>query len=317
MRIRNLAIYLPLCLSILLAISGCSTGIERTKTIKMSGADKRATLPTPEEEFIGVLRPSPLAEWRKGKQFLVADNKVVLLFDPSLSNIHIGDSIAGEKLTFTGTTVKKAPDGGEICVILFRTASGRQAAYTTGSNPKAAACNLNNIDIPLLTDLDLVAQADSLLRGRDIWTRTGLWYDSNDEATTGRKFAKVRVDSVVAGDAVFPFSVRFTDMQGKSARIPMNIDNARSNVRESRVFQNLFSLADPRERYQNITDENWDSICRGQVRGGMTKEECRLALGNPADVDAGHDWNQTIDMWRYPDGRCLIFEDGLLTRIIH
>lgn len=317
MRIRNLAIYLPFCLSILLVLGACTTGIERTKTIKMSGADKRATLPTAEEEFIGVLRPTPLADWRIGKQFLVADNKIVLLFDPSLSDIHVGDSIAGEKLTYAGVTHKKAPDGSVICGILFRTPSGRKAFYSTGSKPETALRNVRNTDIPMLTDLDLVARADSLLRGRDIWTRTGLWYDADSEPTEGRKFAKVHVDSVVAGNAVFPFSVRFTDMEGKSARIPMNIDDAKSYVRESRVFQNLFSLTDPRQRYQNISDENWDYICRGLVNAGMTKEECRLAIGNPADVDAGHDWNQTIDMWKYPDGRCLIFEDGLLSRIIH
>jgi hypothetical protein len=47
----------------------------------------------------------------------------------------------------------------------------------------------------------------------------------------------------------------------------------------------------------------------------MTKEECRLSLGNPAEVDTGHDYSQTLDLWKYNDGTTLWFEDGILTRI--
>ena len=45
---------------------------------------------------------------------------------------------------------------------------------------------------------------------------------------------------------------------------------------------------------------------------GMTKEECKLSLGNPTDVNSGHDWNSTIDFWQYPNGSYLRFQDGLL-----
>ena len=44
----------------------------------------------------------------------------------------------------------------------------------------------------------------------------------------------------------------------------------------------------------------------------MTKEECKLSLGNPTDVNSGHDWNSTIDFWQYPNGSYLRFQDGLL-----
>ena len=51
-----------------------------------------------------------------------------------------------------------------------------------------------------------------------------------------------------------------------------------------------------------MDDAVWEMICAGKVREGMTKEECRLSLGNPDDVDSGHDWNSTLDIWRYENG---------------
>ncbi|MDE6400707.1 MAG: hypothetical protein K2L68_07600, partial [Muribaculaceae bacterium] len=63
-----------------------------------------------------------------------------------------------------------------------------------------------------------------------------------------------------------------------------------------------------------IEDDVWQLICSSKVRTGMTKDECRLALGNPKEVDSGHDYTQTLDLWHYSDGAVLWFEDGILTR---
>ena len=83
---------------------------------------------------------------------------------------------------------------------------------------------------------------------------------------------------------------------------------------ESRTFADLFFVADPKIRHSSIRPEIWELICEGKVKSGMTKEECKLALGNPDDVATGHDWNQTIDIWNYKNGMYLQFQDGLLTK---
>ena len=83
---------------------------------------------------------------------------------------------------------------------------------------------------------------------------------------------------------------------------------------ESRTFSTLFYLSDPKLRYPSIRRDVWDLIRNESVREGMTKEECKLALGNPDDVATGHDWSQTIDIWNYKNGTFLQFQDGLLTR---
>lgn len=46
----------------------------------------------------------------------------------------------------------------------------------------------------------------------------------------------------------------------------------------------------------------------------MTKTEARLALGNPKDVSQGHNSALLYELWQYPDGSYLMFEDGLLLR---
>lgn len=92
----------------------------------------------------------------------------------------------------------------------------------------------------------------------------------------------------------------------------MNLPEASGSGVESRSFRNLFTLSDPKEKYPSILPEIWDAICDGHVRNGMTKDECRLAIGNPADSQSGHDWNSTIDIWSYPDGTFLRFQDGIL-----
>ena len=76
----------------------------------------------------------------------------------------------------------------------------------------------------------------------------------------------------------------------------------------------LFLLADPKGKYPHISNENWALIQQGKVGTGMTKEECKLSIGNPDDLQSGHSRSQTMDIWQYNDGTFLMFEDGLLTR---
>jgi hypothetical protein len=81
-----------------------------------------------------------------------------------------------------------------------------------------------------------------------------------------------------------------------------------------RSFSNLFSFTDPRRNYPNITDEYWQLITSGTVTTGMTRDECRLALGAPKDVDRQTGYSSVHEMWGYENGIYLIFEDGILVK---
>jgi hypothetical protein len=281
----------------------------------MSGSEKRAVLPSAEDDFISALAPIPISAWKTGKKFLVTDNKASLLFDAAVSDISYADSLKNEIISFASLNHRIKPDGNQEAVIIYNW-NGKQLVYPTNRSLDSALASITGSNIPMLIDLDMVSTCDSLIKGKTLWTRTGLWYDENLQQIDGIRFAKVYVDSITPGNLVFPFMVHFTDPAGRHAHIPMNISSG-SNLSDNRSFGSLFALSDPRVKYPTITDEHWDLICSGKVELGMTKDECRLSLGNPHDLDSGHDWNSTIDIWRYSDGRCLMFQDGLLTKIIN
>ncbi|MDE6443494.1 MAG: hypothetical protein K2K64_03600, partial [Muribaculaceae bacterium] len=138
-----------------------------------------------------------------------------------------------------------------------------------------------------------------------------LWYDMDGNRLAGRKFVPVTVRQVLPGSMVFPIKAVFEDEEGDKAYVLLNFGNSGT---DSRSFSHIFSLDDIRKKFPGITDEVWSLICREKIKAGMTKDECRLSLGNPTEVSAGHDYSQTLDLWHYPDGTVLWFEDGLLSR---
>ncbi|MDE6006843.1 MAG: hypothetical protein K2G67_04750 [Muribaculaceae bacterium] len=291
----------------------CSTGIEGTKTIKMTRAEKRENRPTPEDLLMADLVPQHLADWNIGKTFTIVDEKARLVLSPEMP---MPDSVSGIKLRYAGVESRPTPDGKEETLILFFDVRNA-IRYATGRAPGIATESISAVDIPMIVDDDLVESAAKLLVGKNLWTRTALWYDNEGNPIEGRKYVPVSVSAVRPGNAFFPFIIDFYDENGNAASLFMNIKNEAGIGAESRTFPALFSLADPKISYPTISPEVWELITKGEVRIGMTKEECKLSLGNPSEVDAGHNWNNLVDIWKYKDGTFLYFEDGRLSNFRH
>ncbi len=305
MKISYIIIWSVMLLSF--SLMGCHTGIESTKTITMSKDDRRQLEATPEEKLMADLQAPLLSEWQRGKKFLVSDDRALMVFDASTLNPD-DDKLKGRYIEFAGVALKTNPGGIDEAVVVFKDGDS-SLQYSTGKSLDEANRRISSMDIPMLIDLELVDNVRNVLAGRKVWTRSQLWYDRSDNRVDGRKFVPVVIDDVRPGTVVFPFRVYITDENGNQAMLFMN---AASAGMESRTFQNLFSLTDPKNRYPSIHDDVWKLIQHGKVKLGMTKEECKLSLGNPSDVNSGHDWNSTIDLWQYPNGAFLRFQDGLL-----
>ncbi|MGM9816960.1 MAG: hypothetical protein ACI304_07905 [Lepagella sp.] len=312
--------YYPICLISLLSmlLIGCNTGIESTKQIKMSRDERREVLPTAEDLLSDSIFSLPLAEWIPGKEFIVVDNKVSYVLESEAFRRYGSsrDSLAGHILRFDGIETRPTPGEERSAVIRFKDGEDL-LRYNTSRSLDDARLRITGIDLPMMIDLDMVALADSILRNRTLWIKTPLWYDAAGEKITGRKFIPVKIARVRHGDMIFPLIVDFSDDQGLQASIYLNVNKTSGLGAESRTLPTLFSLSDPKKSYPGIIPEVWDLIQRGEVRAGMTKEECKLALGNPADVVSGFNWNKTVDMWTYKDGTFLQFEDGLLVQFRH
>lgn len=305
----TLVFLLPLLQVCLVA---CNTGIETTKAIKMSRAERKEVRPGNEELLADSIVSQPLSAWKPGKPFMVADDKVALVLESGNDSYGaVRHSLKNHVFRFDGTESRSDAGGETVTLIRFRDGDNIYK-YNTGRNADNARHYITGLDIPMMIDLDMVALADSLLKGRRIWIMNQLWYDGSGNKLNGRKYVPVNITGVRAGDIVFPCIVDFTDEHGASASVFMNIKAASGIGAESRTLPALFSLVDPKDAYPSILPDNWKLIQSGNVALGMTKDECRLALGTPSDVDAGHNWSSTIDVWSYKDGMFLQFEDGLL-----
>lgn len=310
---RNFLIVTLLSLCLGIGFSACFTGVESTKKINLTREERRLANPTKEERFMQQVEASPLKEWETGKRFIVSDNKALLVIVPQegLSPL-IPDSIQGEVFEFAGVE-SKMNAAGKIDLALTFTDGTYLYAYDTGKDFSDAMENMKSDQIPMLIDEDMVTQAKTLLTGQKLWTRSPLWYDGKGNRIDGKKFVEVTVVDVKPGDMVFPLMVEFReDGTGDTAYVFMNFGSADN---ESRSFHNLFSLSDIKKHYPSIEPETWKYISESRVKTGMTKEEVKLALGNPTDIRSGHDYSQTLDIWTYDNGKVLWFEDGQLTKI--
>lgn len=294
----------------LLFLTGCTTGIESTKTIKYSKSEKKELASSSEEVFISSISPDTLKSWKSGKRFLISDNRASRVFETNPGGTLKNDSIKGKIIKFNSFSTRITPGGTNQLIISF-TDGINSYDYPTGKSKEEALKNITSLDIPMILDLDLVEQFNEKLMGKTFWTRSRLWYDKDGEKISGQKFVPVTISKVSPGDMLYYMHLFITDENGKEALLYMNPAN---KGMESRTFSNLFYISDPRLQHPGIQDNVWELICKGRVTAGMTKEECKLALGNPDDVSSGHDWNQTVDIWNYKNGIFLQFQDGLLTK---
>lgn len=289
----------------------CSTGIEGTKPIKMSKEDKKHMTMSEEQSFASTIHGTPLSSWEKGKKFLAMSDRTSYVFDPTSINMpESSKSILGKILIYDGIESRTNPDLREECIILFRDGS-QIYRYPTGKPTKEALNDIDSSKIPLISDLDLINQWKSKINGMTLWTKSNLCYNAKGERGNGLKFAEVKVVDVAPATGDFPINIKVIMPSGEEAYLHMNYT---SDTHDSRNFATLFFMNDPKTKYPQISEENWAMIQKGKVSLGMTKEECKLSVGNPDELNAGHSQSQTMDVWQYSDGTYLVFTDGLLTR---
>lgn len=299
-----------------LCLTSCFTGVEGTKRIELSRSDRKAVLPSAERLFSDSVSAQPLSEWLTGKEFLATDARLSVLLSPHDRDRHLTpDSLPGKIMRYKGMSSRLLPDGTDGAVLEFEI-DGARYDYALSRPMAQALSSVRGDNLPMMIDLGLVGSMDSLLSGRTLWTRSQLWYSSDSLRTQGKKFIPVKVKRVEAGNSVFPLKVFFSASESgmtSGSGESFYFMNCGQSGHDSRSFETLFFLSDPRRRYSGIDPEVWELICVGKVRVGMTKEECRLSLGSPDDVAEGRDWSSTRDIWKYFGGRYLIFSDGVLS----
>lgn len=292
----------------LLLMTACFTGIESTPKITAEQL-KKEKIPsgTQEETMAASILPVRPSEWEPGRAYLVSDSRIKLVFSGTPESQL---PVPGDTLIYIGRSGMPSLMGTTNVALKFvnKKAVSDTLTYIAEVSPEELA-DRRRFDIPFMVDLQLVATADSILSGKELYIMTPYRYDENNRPINGRKFIKVNVRNVEAGNADYPVRINLTDSDSKKFSVLMTSGTDRNSTRN---FATLFSLTDPRLRYPAITDENWEAITYSRVRPYMTRDEARMAVGSPTEIDRGRNYSATYERWIYPNGAYLIFEDGLL-----
>ena len=307
---RSVLKYSILVLSASALLQSCFTGVESTPKITDSDVRRERLTVTPEMEFLSDVRPEPFAGWLPGKPFFVTDNKIGIIFSGSVSDDD--RPAAGDTILWIRSSGAVSVTGDSVADLVFaRKGYDNELVYRVNASPSALS-RRGSVEIPFTIDLSAVEAASGRLDGRKLFILTPLWYDKDEKAVGGRRFVKVTVNSVAAGNHVYPLKVMFTADDGQERCVFLSLAGSENSA--MRNFATVFSFTDPHRRYPSVTDANWRLIQQSKVALGMTRDECRLALGPPAELDRRPATAGVVEVWNYDDGQYLIFQDGLLTR---
>lgn len=312
-----LSIMLPV---LALGTGSCFTGVEGTPKIRLDDVRRTgASKLTPEQTYLADFEPEAPSNWRKGKPFLVASDRISLIFTQASSP---ADNLTGRVLAFEEFTPSRSLTGDDAGEVVFTGRDNTRYYYRVPGLTASKLDTLSRLQIPFTVDLDLVARVDSALTGRNLFVRTPLWYDARTRRdVSGLRHIEVHIDSVGPGDDYFPAAVYFhatdpqylsrTDPDGHGRMLLLSTGTSRA---ATRTFDTLFSFSDTRKTHPEIKDDVWALIIASKVRNGMSREECRLALGSPHEVLRTPSYSGMRESWSYSDGVYLIFDDGFLTR---
>lgn len=285
-------------------MTSCFTGVESTPKITLNDVKRENGVQvSPERMLMDSIVPENMPDWKPGKTFLVIDDKARMIFsrpEGGYSNLSKGDVIKYQSRRETTTIT-----GDRGVELYFSDVNGIPSVYRSSNDSTFTA-------VPFTIDLELVDNARALLSGRHLWTTTPVWRDTMDNVVTGLKFVEVKVTDVNPGTATYPLRVDFETVDAIPALAGSLMIITNRAGAGSRTFEGQFSLTDPYVKYPLISDEHWDIIKHGRLVGGMTRDECRLSIGSPKDIDRRAGYSDVREVWMYENGIYLIFSDGLL-----
>lgn len=294
------------CAGFAISFCACFTGVESTPKISYSDVKKENIAQRPEQSFLSNVAPQPPRDWQPGKEFFVSDNKISIMFLPSQDGNN--ENLAGKEIYFHAMRPFVNVTGDEITEIEFASPNGKRLIYRDNT-PWKDIKEKDALDVPFTIELSVVEDVKKELVGKTFYAGTPLWYTPDGTmAINGLRHVPVEVVDVKPGNEFYPISVVFrpTDTERQFSMF-MTIGSKPTSTRN---FFTLFSFDNPREKYNYISDEVWNLIMHSRVRKGMTREECRLALGAPTTIGQRPSKGGMVEYWQYSDGIFLLFEDG-------
>lgn len=301
-----------------LTLQGCFTGIESTPKISENDLKRERITERPEQRYVADLSGDSPAQWAKGKQWAVTDSRSDRVFGTDLSGAVIALSGISEVISITGTPEAVLHFDSPVGPVSYRTDISADSLLRRKS-----------LSIPYTVELSVIDSASKRLKGNTYYVNTAVWNDLDGNSIRGLKYIPVEVVDLKPGSGVYPIrlllaytapiagvkSAPGVVVKGDEGRryftLPMSVPGADGGT--TRDFADLFCLNDPHRRYPKISDAVWANIMSGRVSEGMTRDECRLAIGAPSELVKQPGYSSLREIWTYPEGIRLVFIDGLLT----
>lgn len=303
---RNLSHILSYML--LLLLYSCYTATESTPRIGEAEVGKIEK--TEEEQVMEKhFAQQGCHTWLPGKRFAYVDDALSPVLRPEKGALLVDAGLRGKTFTYEGYREENLYGDKALVTLVFRCDS-LLYDYATGKTMAEITASGYVPLIPSFVDMDYVGTAGSLFVGKKLYILTNLWYDANGELFAGRKFVPVTVTSVDPGNNVLPLALAFTDERGVTGRVFMSVKSSAHT--QMLTFDRLFSYGNPRDAHKEITDDVWTAITHARLLKGMTKEECKLAIGLPAEVRKIPTYSGLKEQWIYNTGAYLLFSDGVL-----
>lgn len=290
-------------------LNSCFTGIESTPRITVSDVNKEHIMLTPEQKFLADISAEPIARWSAGKRFYVTDDRISLALTTALP--HDSLHLAGHFISLTGVKPVTSVTGEQVAQISFVTDTGIPVEYTI-PRPYSQVMDAAETEIPFAVEMSVVDEVSAILKGNRYYIVTPMWYDAHGASRVeGLRHVPVDVIDVVPGNDVYPLRVIFrqANKPAETYSVYMTMGSRRTSTLN---FDRLLAFENPRARHPQITDEVWDLIIHSMVKAGMTKDECRLALGYPDTIGQRPTTSGMVEYWSYSDGKILLFDEGLL-----
>lgn len=295
-----------ICITLLLLclFQSCFTGIESTPKITLDGSIVEAkTSFSEEQKYLSTIKNEAFNQWYKGKEFVVADSKISLIFNNANN---LSDSIVGSIIKYHKYETSISVAGTTITNLYF-THNYDTLIYSVNATPQEIASR-KSFNIPFTIQQSVIKDVTQIMLNNTYYNITPLVYDSIGNTMNIQKFVPIKINAIKAGNHIYPIKVYYTS-NNNSYWVYMTIGN---EIQSTRNFETLFSLTNPRKKYPHISDNYWNAITKNIVITGMNKEECRLALGIPNQIDRLPSNAGIIELWKFSNGNQLLFEDGLL-----
>ena len=301
---KNNTFHIIIACLLSIPLSACFTGVESTPKITVNDVKRQdAATISSEAKLVETVVGDSIDSWQPGKEFIVVDSKGAIIFSPHTTAS--AEVTRGTILRFDGMQHGTSITGNKDVTLFFITPQGSRLSYTTTSLD-------HTIDIPFTVDVSVVDKARQLLKGKNLWVMTSIWRDSLDNVEAGLKFVPIRITDVAPGTGDYPIRIDFSTIDISPDRNGSLFISTANRGTGSRRFESQFSLTDPRKRYPEIEDNAWQLITRNMVAPGMSREECRLSLGSPRDINRRAGYSSVRETWYYENGIYLIFSDGVL-----